>query len=139
MPRLDLYHHSVRRALEKDNWTITHDPFSLQIGKKRLFADLGASYLVTAEKSQKQIVVEVKSFLSQSDIKDLEQAIGQYVIYRQILNKTLPDYQLYLAVTTNTFHNVFETELGALLLVNQIVRVLVFEPKEEIITQWIPD
>lgn len=139
MPRLDLYHHTVRRALEKDNWTITHDPFSLHIGKKRLFADLGANYLVSAAKAQRKIVVEVKSFIGQSDIKDLEQAVGQYVIYRQILDKTVPDYKLYLAVTTNAFRNVFETELGTLLLVNQIIRVLVFEPKEEIITQWIPN
>jgi len=96
-------------------------------------------YLVSAVKAQRKIVVEVKSFIGQSDIKDLEQAVGQYVIYRQILDKTVPDYKLYLAVTTNAFRNVFETELGTLLLVNQIIRVLVFEPKEEIITQWIPN
>ncbi len=42
MPRLDIHHKTVRNALEKDGWVITHDPFLLQIGKKRLFADLGA-------------------------------------------------------------------------------------------------
>jgi hypothetical protein len=26
MPKLDIYHDTVKRALEKDNWTITHDP-----------------------------------------------------------------------------------------------------------------
>ncbi|TYQ30005.1 hypothetical protein PseudUWO310_11325 [Pseudanabaena sp. UWO310] len=46
----DIYHNTVRIALEKDGWTITHDPFPLQIGKKRLSADLGAERLISAEK-----------------------------------------------------------------------------------------
>jgi hypothetical protein len=57
----------------------------LQIGKKRLSADLGAERLISAEKGIPKIVVEVKSFFEQSDVKDLEQALGQYVLYRQIL------------------------------------------------------
>lgn len=28
----DLIHESVRIALEKDGWTITHDPFTLETG-----------------------------------------------------------------------------------------------------------
>jgi hypothetical protein len=59
----------------------------LQIGKKRLSADLGAERLISAEKGIPKIVVEVKSFFEQSDVKDLEQALGQYVLYRQILNE----------------------------------------------------
>jgi len=34
-----------------------------------------------------QIVVEFKSFVGQSDVKDLEQALRQYVLYCQILNE----------------------------------------------------
>jgi hypothetical protein len=63
MPKLDIYHSTVKRALEKDGWTITHDPFILQIGKKRLFADLGAERLISAEKDLRRIVVEIKSFV----------------------------------------------------------------------------
>ena len=37
---------TVKSALQKDGWVITHDPFPLQIGKKRLSADLGAEYLI---------------------------------------------------------------------------------------------
>jgi hypothetical protein len=48
----------------------------LQIGKKRLSADLGAERLISAEKGIQKIVVEVKSFVGQSDVKDLEQAFG---------------------------------------------------------------
>jgi hypothetical protein len=88
VPARDIYHSTVKTALEKDGWTITHDPFPLQIGKKRLSADLGAERLISADKGIQKIVVEVKSFVGQSDVKDLEQALGQYILYRQILNET---------------------------------------------------
>ncbi|NJL22025.1 MAG: fatty-acid synthase [Leptolyngbyaceae cyanobacterium SM1_3_5] len=95
MPARDIYLNTVRSALQKDGWTITHDPFPLQIGKKRLSAGLGAERLISAEKETQRIVVEVKSFVGQSDVKDLEQALGQYVLYRQILNEMQSDRSLY--------------------------------------------
>ena len=139
MPRLDIYHKTVRNALEKDGWVITHDPFLLQIGKKRLFADLGAETLLSAEKSQRKIVVEIKSFTGASDIKDLEQAIGQYVLYQQILLTKEPSRQLYLAITNQVAKNIFEIELGQLLLENSIVKILVFDPEKEEVIQWLPN
>lgn len=87
MSRRDIYHNTVKQALQNDGWTITHDPLPLEIGRKRLSADLGAEKLISAEKSLKKIVVEVKSFVGQSDVKDLEQALGQYVLYCQILDE----------------------------------------------------
>jgi hypothetical protein len=77
MPKLDLYHTTVKQALLKDGWTITHDPYRLSIGEKRLYADLGADRVIAANRGQQKIVVEVKSFLGVSDIKDLEPALGQ--------------------------------------------------------------
>jgi hypothetical protein len=139
MPRLDIYHNTVRNALEKDGWVITHDPFLLQIGKKRLFADLGAETLLSAEKSQRKIVVEIKSFVGASDIRDLEQAIGQYVLYQQILLTKEPTRQLYLAITNQVAKNIFEVELGQLLLENGIVKILVFDPEKEEVIQWLPN
>ena len=79
MSRRDIYHNTVKQALQKDGWTITHDPFPLEIGRKRLSVDLGAEKLISAKKSKRRIVVEVKSFIGQSDVKDLEQALGQYI------------------------------------------------------------
>ncbi len=54
MAKRDIYHYPVRRALEKDGWTITHDPYRLEIGEKRLEADLGAERLISAEKALKK-------------------------------------------------------------------------------------
>ncbi len=139
MPAKDIYHNTVKTSLQKDGWTITHDPFPLQIGKKRLAVDLGAERLISAEKGIQKIVVEVKSFVGHSDVKDLEQALGQYVLYRQILNEIGSDRNLYLAVSRLTFNNVFAIPLGQILLKNQIVKLIVFDDESEAIVQWIPD
>jgi XisH protein len=135
----DIFHDTVKRALQKDGWTITHDPFPMQIGRKRLSADLGAERLINAEKGAQKIVVEVKSFVGRSDVKDLEQALGQYVLYRQVLNEMQSDRNLYLAISQPAFKSVFTIELGQVLLKNQIIKLIVFDEKSEAILQWIPD
>jgi len=139
VPAKDIYHDTVKRALQNDGWTITHDPFPLQIGKKRLSADLGAERLISAERGLQRIVVEVKSFVGPSDVKDLEQALGQYVLYRQILDEMGLGRDLYLAVSQATFNSVFTIELGQVLLKNRVVKLIVFDDEREAIVQWIPD
>ena len=138
MSARDIYHDAVKRALQKDGWTITHDPFPLKIGKKRLAADLGAERLISAENETRKIVVEVKSFVGQSDVKDLEQALGQYVLYRQILDEMGVDRILYLAVSQVVFNAVFTIELGQVLLRNQVIKLIVFDDESEAIVEWIP-
>ncbi len=59
MARRDIYHDTVKRALQKDGWTITHDPFPLQIGNKRLSADLGAERLIRAEKGIQKLLLSL--------------------------------------------------------------------------------
>ena len=139
MPAKDIYHDTVKRALQKDGWIITHDPFPLQIGRKRLSADLGAERLINAEKGTQKIVVEVKSFVGRSDVRDLEQALGQYILYRQVLNEMQSDRTLYLAVSEEIFNSVFTIELGQVLLKNNLVKLIVFDKESEAILQWIPD
>lgn len=77
--------------------------------------------------------------MSQSDVKALEQALGQYVLYRQILNEMGVEHSLYLAVSQPTFNSVFTIELGQVLLKNQVVKLIVFDDESEAIVQWIPD
>jgi len=47
---------------------------------------------IAAEKQGQKILVEVKSFLGRSFIKDLEQAVGQDVVERDILLETKLDF-----------------------------------------------
>lgn len=98
MPAKDTYHDAVRNALVKDGWTITDDPFRLVWGKRDFYVDLGAERVVAAEKAGKRIAVEVKSFLGASPMHDLEQALGQFVLYRSILEEQEPGRVLFLAI-----------------------------------------
>ena len=81
MPAKDLYHDAVKAALIRDQWIITHDPLTLKLGKKDFYVDLGARRLLAAQKEERKIAVEIKSFTGRSDINDLEKALGQYILY----------------------------------------------------------
>jgi hypothetical protein len=76
MSAKDFYHHQVRTALIRDGWEITHDPYTLPIGIDRVFVDLGAEAPIAAEKGERRIAVEIKSFRGASDLHDFEQALG---------------------------------------------------------------
>jgi hypothetical protein len=56
----DSFHLTVRKALEKDGWSITHDPYELEIGGPDYEIDLGAEKIFAAQKGPKKIAVEVK-------------------------------------------------------------------------------
>jgi hypothetical protein len=137
MPAKDLYHNTVRNALVKDGWTITHDPLRLTWGGKDMYVDLGAERLLAAERGGQQIAVEVKSFVGDSEMDDLEKAIGQYVVYRAVLAEREPERVLYLAVPQEIVE-IFEQPLGKLLLKNNLAQVIGFDPQAEEIVQWIP-
>jgi len=138
MPAKDLYHDIVRTALIKDGWIITDDPLILKIGERSAFVDLGAQKLIAAERDSEKIAVEIKSFLSPSPIKDLENAWGQFFMYARILQKREPNRYLYLAVSHNTFETLFQEEVGKLLLEEPDFRIIVFDPNREEIIQWKP-
>ncbi len=140
MPARDIYHNHVRQALIKDGWAITDDPLKLLIGGRDLYVDLGAERLLAAERAGRRIAVEVKSFVSKSPVADLEEALGQYTLYHDILldTETEADRILYLALRRSAFKALFEEPIGQVLLKNNRLRLLVFDPRRKEIVQWIP-
>jgi hypothetical protein len=98
MSAKDAFHNVVRDALVAEGWTITHDPFRLSIGRRNAFVDLAAEMPFAAQMDGRKIAVEVKSFLGASALDDLENALGQYGVYRAILSLREPERTLYLAV-----------------------------------------
>lgn len=138
MPARDYYHDIVRNALQKDGWTITHDPYRLKLARgKNLFVDLGAERLIAAEKGIEKIAIDIKSFRSASEMKDLEEAVGQFVLYEHLLARYEPERRLYLAVAEDVVKSVFEEEAGQVLIEDKILRILAFEPTKEEIIKWI--
>lgn len=138
MPAKDIYHDTVKNALIKDGWTITDDPLILKWGSKTLLIDLGAEKLIAAEKDNKKIAVEIKSFVGASQVNDLEKALGQYILYKDILAALESDQALYLAITNKAFTEIFQEPIGNILLQNNRVCLIVFEAQKEEILQWIP-
>lgn len=138
MPAKDTYHEIVKNALVKDGWTITHDPLKLKWGTKDMYVDLGAERLLAAEKGEQQIAVEIKSFVGLSEVNDLENAMGKYVVYHSVMTRTEPNRVLYLAVHQEAFSDVFEDPLGKLLLEDYGVKLIVFDSQKEEILKWTP-
>ena len=138
MPARDLYHNQIVEALKADGWTITHDPLTLRWGGKDVFADLGAEKVISAEKGARKIAVEAKSFLGPSLTQDLELALGQYTLYRNILERIEPDRELFLAVDEDAYREVFQEPLGQLVVEANRLRVMVFSSSARQITSWIP-
>ena len=113
-------------------------PYVLRWGTTDVFIDLGAEQLFAAERQEQKIAVEVKSFVGRSDVDDLEKALGQYILYHDILAKTEPERVLYLAVHEEVLLGIFDEAIGRLLLENQRVKLLVFDRREEVVLRWIP-
>lgn len=137
MPAKDIYHDAVKNALIKDNWTITADPYRIKYKDAELFADLSAEKPIAAEQNGRKIVVEIKSFISPSLMRDFELALGQYVLYRNLINLTEPEYQIYLAIRDSIYENFFKRDsIQTVISLNQILLIVVDTEKEEI-TKWI--
>lgn len=137
MPAKDIYHNAVRFALVKDGWEILTEDYSLEYGGDRLYVDIAAEKSIAAEKQGQKILVEVKSFLGRSFIKDLEQAVGQYVVYRDIMLETALDFELYLAITQGTYKSYFQRQLTQMIIKRNKVKLLIVDAESEVIVQWI--
>jgi len=137
MAASDVFEEAVKSALSKDGWRITDDPLTLSYGGKEVYVDLGAERIIGAEKGGQRIAVEVKSFIGHSDVKDLRDALGQYVMYRHILDALSSDRLLFLAVSAEVFAGLFTSPFGHLFVERESLNLIVFNPNEEVITKWI--
>lgn len=138
MPRRDFLHDTVKNTLIKAEWIVTDDPFRISFGIRKIFVDLGAERsLLAAEKGTEKIAVEIKSFVGVSKMNDLENAIGQYIVYRTYLREIEPDRSLYLAIDSETYAEIFYDVSGRILLDANQIRLIVVDPDREEITEWI--
>ncbi|MEM6299924.1 MAG: XisH family protein [Bacteroidota bacterium] len=133
----DLYHEQVKRALEKDDWIVTDDPYVLERGKIKYNVDLGAEKLLAASKGKIKILVEVKSFVSASDINEFHRAVGQYVDYLVVLEDVDPDRTLFLAVPDFAWEGFFQEEAIKKSIAFIKAKIIIYNPETETIASWI--
>lgn len=137
MPAKDLYHDSVKTALIKDGWIITADPYFIKYEDAELYADLAAEKPLAAERQGQKIVVEIKSFVGKSLMYDFHSALGQYIVYRNLIQLTEPEYRLYLAIDNTVYEEFFQRKsIQTIVNQNQVLLVIV-DVKNQEIRQWI--
>jgi hypothetical protein len=85
------------------------------VGSAPVYLDLGAEKIIAAEKNDRKIAVEIKSFLRGSRTEDLEDAMGQVVLYRYLLRRSQPERELFLAVRKDVYEKRHRAGLSAAL------------------------
>ncbi len=83
MSAKDQVHHHVVIALQKDGWTITHDPFKVQWKNRKLQIDIGAEKLMEAvtQKTEKYRQI-IPAYLTRfAAIPNLESNVRDRVLF----------------------------------------------------------
>ena len=132
----DKFHSIVRAALEKDGWTITHDPYPLQLTRRKLGIDLGAEKVIAAVRESEKIAVEIKGFRNDSFIYDLHEALGQYLVYQPFLQRKEASRILFLAVPLLVYDEYFLDEDIEFLCEQYHLKIIVFDQHTEQIALW---
>ena len=137
VPRKDTIHEAVRNALINDGWTITNDPFRVEIAETDVYIDLRAERVEDEGRIRHALVIEVKSFSSLSPIHDLEVALGQYELYRTFLRYASTTDSLYLAVSDITYKELFGRIAFQIIVQQHQVAMIVVDVVEEKVIKWI--
>lgn len=137
MPATDRIHDAVKNALVKDGWTITADPYTIEYEEIMVFADLAAERLLAAERAERMIVIEIKSFVGRSPVHDLEVALGQYALYQGLLEVTAPERKLYLAISDTVHAELFGQKAVQLVVRRFQLSLIVVNVNAEEIVTWI--
>jgi hypothetical protein len=136
MAAKDVFHDAARHALEKEGWTITHDPLFLSFGGVDMYIDLGAEQILAAERGNEKIAVEIKSFIGPSATTEFSNALGQFLKYQLALEEEQPDRMLYLAIPIDAEREFFRLELPRRLVERYQVRLLIYDPEAKVIVKW---
>jgi hypothetical protein len=135
LPAEDNYHSAVVRALIKDGWSIIQEQVPLRVEKRRLWIDIQA----TKADGTPDIFVEVKAVEGVSAVKDLRDAVGQYILYRAALRYAkVEDYSLFLAIPAHSYEGIITEPLGEIVIREADIALVVFDVETEIIIKWLP-
>ena len=133
----DRFHNIVRNALEKDGWNITADPYEINVDDVDFEIDLAAEQLLGAEREGRKIAVEIKSFISPSNVSEFHTALGQFLNYRDALDKIEPDRLLYLAVRLPVYETFFQRKFIVSAVEKYQLRLMIYDVEQEVISQWL--
>jgi hypothetical protein len=137
VPRKDRIHEAIRNALVKDGWTITDDPYRIEYEDADVYADLRVEKGADGEPRRRVLVIEIKEFTGPSPMNRLEEALGQYQVYRSYLRQTAPDEQLYLAVDKPSYDVLFSRRSFQRIVMDYALALLIVDVLREEVAEWI--
>jgi hypothetical protein len=132
----DKIHFAVRRALEKDGWTITEDPLILLPDDDGVEVDLAAEKILIAEKGLEKIAVEIKGFHQASVIYEFHRAAGQYFNYETLLLETESDRTLYIAIPDSVLKNLMSSIMIRKSIKRMKMKFIIVNIETETIVEW---
>jgi len=133
----DKYHDLVKQCLIDEGWTITDDPYYLDLLTTTLEVDLGAERLIAATKEEEKIAIEIKSFIGLSRIGDFYKALGQFNFYLMAMEEDEPQRELYLAIPEQAYNDLIKEPLANKSIHRFQVKIIVYNIAKEEIVKWI--
>ena len=132
----DVCHEQIVRALEKAGWRVEEESVQLSVEERTVFIDIRAR--LDADGNTLQVLfVEVKCFPDKDRMTtEIYIALGQYMVYRTMLDQLGISFPLYLAVPGAIFTRIFDSTIMAIIQKNQI-KLMTVNIDEERIEQWI--
>ena len=125
---------TVVRALVNDGWVILKEQFRLVLENRKAWIDIRAAKQQLGE----VIFVEVKSFENiSSQVAYLQQILGQYLLYRAIIEERERGEDLFLAIPAHAYEGIFSEEIGKFVIRRFQLKIVVFDIEKETIIQWI--
>ncbi|MFM7407247.1 MAG: element excision factor XisH family protein [Cuspidothrix sp.] len=67
----------------------------------------------------------------------MQKTMGQLQLYQWALEKQEPDRQLFLAISQEMYIKHFQKQIFQLALERNQINLIVYEPDQEVIIQWI--
>lgn len=68
---------------------------------------------------------------------DFHNALGQYIVYRNLIKLTEPEYHLYLAIDEIVYSNFFQRLSIQVITRENNLKLIIVDTQQEKIEQWI--
>ncbi len=75
--------------------------------------------------------------MNDSAISDFHLALGQFLNYRLVLEDKEPQRILFLAVPLYAYESFFQRDLPQAVIFRYDLKLIIYDPVEEVICQWI--
>src|SRR5260370_33370510 len=109
MPAKDHYHDPVKRALIKNGWIIIQEQVYFSDNQRHIWVDLSDR----RDDNEAPILVEIQGFArAASPIESLMSALGQYAVYKAMLDYLELGDPLYLAVPIAAYEGIFQAPVA---------------------------